>query len=88
MDTNMLQSLVLNNRKELTIDGVSHVIGFDSEYVAVETNMGRLTVEGKGIIIDNLSKAEGKVSIRGEIDSIYYSSVKSKDKGLLSKLIK
>ena len=88
MDTNTLQSLVLKNRKELTVDGVCHVIGFDSEYVAVETNMGRLTAEGKGLIIDNLSKAEGSISILGEIDSIYYSSVKSKEKGILSKLIK
>lgn len=88
MDTNTLQSLVLKNRKELTVDGVSHVIGFDSEYVAVETNMGRLTVEGKGLIIDNLSKAEGSVSILGEIDGIYYSSLKSREKGILSKLIK
>ena len=88
MDTNTLQSLVLKNRKEMTVDGVSHVIGFDSEYVAVETNMGRLTVEGKGLIIDNLSKAEGSISILGEIDGVYYSSVKSKEKGILSKFIK
>ena len=88
MDTNTIQSLVLKNRKELNVDGVSHVIGFDSEYVAVETNMGRLTVEGKGIIIDNLSKIEGSISICGEIDSIYYSTGKSKERGILSKLIK
>ena len=88
MDTNTIQSLVLNNRNELNVNGVSHVIGFDSEYIAVETNMGRLTVEGKGIIIDNLSKAEGNISIRGEIDGIYYSSTKSREKGILSKLIK
>ena len=87
-NTNTLQTLTLKSRRELTVDGVSHIISFDSEYVYVETNMGKLTVEGKDLVIDNLSKVEGRISILGEISAIYYSEVKNKEKGFFSRLCK
>ena len=82
------QALTLNNRKELTVDGVSHIISFDSEYVSMETNMGRMSIEGKDLIIDNLSKSDSRISILGEIDAIYYSGERSKEKGFLARLLK
>jgi len=89
MDINdRTQAVSLKNRKELIIDGVTHVVGFDSDYVCLETNLGRITVEGKNLVIDNLSKKDGEISILGDISGIFYSENRLKDKGFLSRFTK
>ncbi len=85
METNVSeQTLILKNRRELTLNGVEYVVGFDPEYVALETVYGKLTVEGRDLVIDDLSKKDGKISILGEITSFYFSDKAEKRSGFLS----
>ena len=89
METNVSeQTLVLKNRRELTLNGVEYVVGFDPEYVALETVYGKLTVEGRELIIDDLSKKDGRISVIGEISAFYFSDKPAKRSGLLSILKK
>ena len=87
-NSNMHQALTLNDRSQLAVNGVSHVVAFDAEYICIETNLGRLTVEGQNLIIDNLSKENQEISVRGEIDGIFYTSVKNRQKGMFARFLK
>lgn len=77
------QTLVLKNRRELVIDGVDGVRGFDSEYVQLTTPLGGVTVEGRELIIEDLSKKDSRVTLKGEISAIYYDSSSEKRGGFL-----
>ena len=82
------QTLTLTDCKELMLNGVNCVLSFDPEYVCLETNKGKLSVEGKSLIIDSLSKENGEIFIRGEINGIFYSMMKNKEKHFFSGLFK
>ena len=50
-DSNAKQSVLLTNRKKLTIDNVKNVIGFDESYVALHTELGKMIVDGEDLKI-------------------------------------
>lgn len=88
--TNIVQNLVLENRKKLSVSGVNDVLSFDDEVVIVDTELGLLTVKGENIRINKLSLDTAEVIIEGEISSLTYSQNKQeKNSGtLLSKIFK
>ncbi len=75
--TNKTQSLVLENRKKLTLTGVDDVLGFNEETVNVKTNLGDLVVKGSELHIERLDLDTGDVEIEGIIDLLHFSGVKS-----------
>ncbi len=89
-NTNVVQNLVLENRKKLSVSGVNDVLSFDDQVVMVDTELGLLTVKGENIRINKLSLDTAEVIIEGEISSLSYSQSKQeKSSGtLLSKIFK
>ncbi len=77
--------LIIEDRKNVSISGVKSIIGFGDDYVSLETDLGRLLIEGEGMKIESLEKGEGNVNITGLISSAYYSEIKQKQ-GLISRL--
>ena len=90
MNTNIVQNLVLENRKKLSVSGVNDVLSFDDQVVMVDTELGLLTVKGENIRINKLSLDTAEVIIEGERSSLAYSQNKQeKSSGtLLSKIFK
>ncbi len=90
VNTNIIQNLVLENRKKLSISGVNDVLSFDDQVVMVDTELGLLTVKGENIRINKLSLDTAEVIVEGEISSLSYSQNKQeKNTGtLLSKIFK
>ena len=90
VNTNIIQNLVLENRKKLSISGVNDVLSFDDQVVIVDTELGLLTVKGENIRINKLSLYTAEVIVEGEISSLSYSQNKQeKNTGtLLSKIFK
>lgn len=87
--SNIPHSLILDNRKSLSISGVSDVDSFDDQAVTVYTAMGDLTIKGKDLHINNLNMETGDLQVNGKIDSLIYSdNNQSLNKGLLSKLFR
>ncbi len=87
---NVIQNLLLENRKKLNVSGVNDVLSFDDQVVIVDTELGLLTVKGENIRITKLSLDTAEVVIEGEISSLTYSDNKQ-DKSnstLLSKIFK
>lgn len=90
VNTNVIQNLVLENRKKLSVSGVNDVLSFDDQVVMIDTELGLLTVKGENIRINKLSLDTAEVIVEGEISSLSYSQNKQeKNAGtILSKIFK
>ena len=90
VNTNIIQNLVLENRKKLSVSGVNDVLSFDDQVVMVDTELGLLTVKGENIRINKLSLDTAEVIIEGDISYLAYSDKDlEKTKGnLISKIFK
>lgn len=65
-------SLSLNERKKLTMTGVSEVVSFDDGCVVVKTALGTLVVQGCQLQLKQLTLDGGNVAVEGEISSLHY----------------
>ena len=64
--------LTLNERKSLTMTGVSEVVSFDENTVVLKTALGTLLVHGKELQLKNLTPEGGQVAIAGVIAALIY----------------
>ena len=75
------QQIVISDRKKVEIDSVSAVSAFDEDGVLVETALGKISVEGRDLKIENFEKATGKILITGTIICVFYLEKTEKKKG-------
>ena len=64
--------LTLNERKNLTMTGVTEVVSFDETAVVLRTALGLLTVQGQGLKLKTLSLEGGQVAVDEEISALVY----------------
>ena len=64
--------LTLNERKSLTMTGVTEVLRFDETAVVLRTAMGLLTVQGQDLKLKTLSLEGGQVAVDGQIFALVY----------------
>lgn len=82
-------TLLLDNRKSVSVSGVSDVDSFDDREVVAYTDIGELTVHGENLHINKLSVDTGDLQIEGKIDSLSYSDSKPiSGGGIFSRLFK
>ncbi len=79
--------LTLNERKGLTMSGVTEVISFDDTAVILQTSLGLLNVQGKDLQLKNLSLDGGQVAVEGYISSLHYEEPRQ-DSGWLGRLFR
>ncbi|MGN0171251.1 MAG: sporulation protein YabP [Acutalibacteraceae bacterium] len=80
--------LMLDDRRRLTVSGVSDVDSFDDTAVVVYTSLGELTVRGSQLHISRLNVDTGELAVEGSVSSLEYAELRQKSKGLLGKLFK
>ena len=68
--------LSLNERKELTVTGVTEVVSFDEETAVMKTSLGALTVHGRQLQLKNLSTNGGQVEVSGDVAALIYQAAK------------
>ena len=56
----------------MAMTGVTEVISFDENTVALKTALGLLTVHGQGLQLKNLSLEGGQVAVEGTIAAFVY----------------
>ncbi|CDD43714.1 sporulation protein YabP [Clostridium sp. CAG:299] len=66
--------LDLMNRGTGSVTGIQDVVAFDENQIVLDTDMGLLTVKGKGLHVSRLTLGKGEVDIEGTVDSLVYSS--------------
>jgi len=69
--------LSLNERKNLTMTGVTEVVSFDDTAVILRTGLGTLVVQGKDLQLKTLSLDGGQVAVDGMISALSYEENKS-----------
>ncbi len=72
MEANKKQELSLKSREIFNCDAVNDVEEFSSDYVIINTEYGKLNVEGENLKIKELNEKEGKISILGKINGIFF----------------
>lgn len=77
--------LTLNERKALTMTGVSEVISFDDAAVVMRTALGTLIVQGKELKLKTLSLEGGQMAVDGHISAMIYQEPRQPG-GVLKKL--
>ena len=90
MDEKSVQSLMLENKELLNVTGVDGVDNFNDETVVLITTKGKLTIKGQKLNISKLNVDEGKLVVKGVINSLIYSDYEGqKEKtSLVKKLFK
>lgn len=66
--------LTIQNRQSGSITGIVDVVSFDEGAVILDTDMGLMTIKGRGLHVSRLSLEKGEVDLEGDIDSLAYSS--------------
>lgn len=84
----MPHNLVLEDRRLLTVSGVSDVDSFDEETVVVFTDLGELTVRGSNLHINRLSVEVGELTVEGNISALIYSEDTQKSGGFFSRVFR
>ena len=64
--------LTLNERKNLTMNGVTEVVSFDDTAVVLRTALGTLLVQGRELQLKTLSLDGGQVVVDGQISALIY----------------
>lgn len=68
--------VTLNERKQLTVTGVSEVLSFDETAVIARTEMGTLIVQGKELQLKTLLPEGGQVVVEGTISALIYEEAR------------
>lgn len=69
--------LTLNERKHLTMTGVTEVVSFDDSAVVLRTQLGTLEVQGEELKLKTLSIDGGQVAVDGHICALIYEEPRS-----------
>ena len=64
--------LQMNERRNLTMTGVTEVVSFDESTVVLQTSLGLLVVQGQQLQLKNLSLEGGQVAVEGAISALSY----------------
>ena len=65
-------NIILENRKSLTISGITDVDSFDEREIRLYTQHGELVIKGRELHIDSMSVETGDMTIAGDIWSLTY----------------
>lgn len=71
-ETRLPHKLQPNERKNLTMTGVTEVVSFDENTVVLQTSLGLLIVQGQQLSLQNLSLEGGQVAVEGTIGALSY----------------
>lgn len=66
--------LQLNERRQLTMSGVTEVVSFDDGTVVLQTSLGTLIVQGEQLQLKTLSLDGGQVAVEGSVCALIYEA--------------
>ncbi|MEG1778897.1 MAG: sporulation protein YabP [Oscillospiraceae bacterium] len=81
-------NLILEDRRALTVTGVSDIDSFDEEMVIVYTEQGELTIKGTDLHINKIDVDMGELNLEGEICSMSYTNNLPRKGNMFSKLFR
>ncbi|MBQ7541091.1 MAG: sporulation protein YabP [Clostridia bacterium] len=82
------QNLSLEDRKHLSVTGVSDVDSFDEQSVTVYTQLGELSIRGTDLHINALNVETGELVVDGQIDALIYTREQPKSSGFFGRVFR
>ena len=80
--------VMMEERSNLTVSGVSDVERFDENEIVMSTSRGTLVVTGENLHIEKLSLDGGDLKVEGDIDALTYEDDRrQRGASLLSRLL-
>lgn len=83
----MNSQITITDMNSITMNEIKHIVGFDGNTVALDTERGRVMIEGSDLKVESLEKEEGKIVISGNFKGLFFAERKPKS-GILDKLFK
>lgn len=83
-----VHNVILEDRRLLTVSGVTDVDSFDEETVVLFTELGELTIHGYNLHMNKLSVETGEVNVEGDIASLSYRDEVPRSGGLFGRIFK
>lgn len=65
-------NIILEDRKSLSISGITDVDSFDEREIILYTQLGELAIQGRELHIDSMSVETGNMTITGDIWAMIY----------------
>lgn len=84
----MPHHIIVEDRRTVSVSGVTDVESFDEQMVILRTDQGELMIKGFGIHINKIDVAAGDLSLEGEIYSVEYTDSQPTGGGFLGKLFR
>lgn len=81
-------SLIMKDRKEISLTGVTDVDSFDENSIVAYTNYGELTISGSSLHISALDTEKGELCIDGEISALSYLDNRPKSEGFFKRVFR
>lgn len=78
------QEIVIKDKSRVEIDSVLSVRSFDEDGIVVESSLGLVSVEGRGLRIENFEKSTTRILVTGNISGVFYLENKDKKKGRIA----
>lgn len=72
MEEKLPHKLQLNERRQLTMTGVTEVVSFEENAVVLHTSLGTLVVQGQDLKLKTLSLEGGQVAVDGQVSALVY----------------
>ena len=69
-------TVYIKDRKEISVSGTKSILELSDDFAALDTDLGKLIIEGSEIKLESFQKEERTVYISGNIESIYYQKTK------------
>lgn len=84
----MPHNVIMEERKKLSVSGVTDIDSFDEQTIIAITEQGEMTIRGWNLHITRLNLEQSELMVEGEILSLTYTDVRPQAKGFLSKVFR
>ena len=81
-------NIIMEDRKKLSVSGVTDIDSFDEQTIIAITDLGELTIRGWNLHITRLNLEQSELLVDGEISSLTYTDVRPQAKGFFAKVLR
>lgn len=81
-------NIIMEDRKKLSVSGVTDIDSFDEQTIIAITDLGELTIRGWNLHITRLNLEQSELMVDGDISSLTYTDVRPKAQSFFSKVLR
>ncbi len=81
-------AITIEDRKNVRISGIHEVSSYDVNAVVVESDCGKLIIQGSALHINSFDQSSGNLLLDGRIEALQYIDNKQKSDSFFAKLLK